>query len=102
MSSAIARIATLLTSFGAAKSGKPWERLTAPYLIASRVISRITDSVNRLALRETRECLETAGVVMLLLEVEQQLVVIRRLGRGGYPRFLCGVFLPRKRGQATL
>src|ERR1041385_6363536 len=41
-------------SSGAAKSGKPCERLTAPCLSASRVISRITDSVNELAFRETR------------------------------------------------
>src|SRR5207253_10701806 len=54
MSSSMACIATRLMSFGAAKSGKPCERLTAPYFIASRVISRMTDSVNWLALRETR------------------------------------------------
>src|SRR5712691_1938901 len=64
MSSAMACIATRLMSSGAAKSGKPCERLTAPYFIASRVISRITDSVNRLALCETWCCLEMAGVVM--------------------------------------
>src|SRR5579859_2554663 len=32
-------------SAGAGKSGKPWARLIAPCSIASRVISRITDSV---------------------------------------------------------
>src|SRR6476646_10835532 len=57
-------MATRLMSSGAAKSGKPWERLTAPYFMASRVISRITDSVNRLALRETRREIEGAGVVI--------------------------------------
>src|SRR2546421_5513473 len=65
-SSAIACIATRLTSSGAAKSGKPCERLTAPYFIASRVISRMTDSVNWLALRETRREIEGAGVVIEL------------------------------------
>src|SRR5213075_2128499 len=60
----MACIATRLMSSGAAKSGKPCERLTAPYFIASRVISRMTDSVNRLALRETRREFEGAGVVI--------------------------------------
>src|SRR5256714_500464 len=55
-SSAIACIATRLISSGAAKSGKPCERLTAPCLMASRVISRMTDSVKRLALCETWRC----------------------------------------------
>jgi hypothetical protein len=40
-------------SSGAGKSGKPCERLTAPCLSASRVISRITDSVKRAAFFET-------------------------------------------------
>jgi A/G-specific adenine glycosylase len=51
---AIASIAFCLMSSGAAQSGNPWPRLTAPYFIASRVISRITDSVNEAAFRETR------------------------------------------------
>ena len=51
-------------SSGAAKSGKPCERLTAPYFIASRVISRMTDSVNWLALRETRVLLETTVLIV--------------------------------------
>src|SRR5229473_5816065 len=62
----MACIATRLMSSGAGKSGKPCERLTAPYFIASRVISRITDSVNKLALRETRREIEGAGVVIKL------------------------------------
>src|SRR4051794_23007912 len=65
-SSAIACMATRLMSSGAAKSGKPCERLTAPCLIASRVISRITDSVNEFALLETRWRVESAGVVIIL------------------------------------
>src|SRR5437762_10798107 len=64
--SAIACMATRLMSSGAAKSGKPCERLTAPYFIASRVISRITDSVNRPAFRETRRVIEGAGDVIEL------------------------------------
>src|SRR5438132_2547345 len=60
----MACIATRLMSSGAAKSGKPCDKLTAPYFIASRVISRITDSVNWLALRETRREILGAGVVI--------------------------------------
>src|SRR6185503_16568369 len=60
----IACMATRLMSSGAAKSGKPCERLTAPYFMASRVISRITDSVKRLAFRETRLVIEVAGIVI--------------------------------------
>src|ERR1700731_324912 len=43
----MAWIAACLRSTGAAKSGKPWARFTAPWRMASRVISRITDSVKR-------------------------------------------------------
>src|SRR5207247_6335313 len=39
--------AASLTSSGASKSGKPWARLMARCSSARRVISRITDSVNR-------------------------------------------------------
>jgi hypothetical protein len=53
-SSAMARRAASLTSSGAGKSGNPCDRLTAPYFMASRVISRMTDSVNRLARCDTR------------------------------------------------
>jgi hypothetical protein len=35
----------LLDVLGAGQSGKPWPKLTAPYLTASRLISRMTDSV---------------------------------------------------------
>src|ERR1700682_2907276 len=72
MSSAMACIATRFMSSGAAKSGKPCERFTAPYFIASRVISRITDSVKRLAFRDTRFEIEGAGVVMVELPTEMQ------------------------------
>src|SRR2546430_365572 len=66
MSSAMALRAASLISSGAAKSGNPCDRLTAPYFIASRVISRMTDSVNWLALRETRREIDGAGVVIEL------------------------------------
>src|SRR5205807_3479217 len=75
-SSAIACIATRLMSSGAAKSGKPCERFTAPYFIASRVISRMTDSVKRLALREMRRD-EIAGELMKLATDEHELEQIR-------------------------
>src|SRR5579871_796804 len=44
-SSAIACAAAFFNGSGAGKSGKPCARLMAPWLIARRVISRITDSV---------------------------------------------------------
>ena len=43
--SRMARQAASLTSSGGSKSGIPWPRLIAPYRWASRVISRMTDSV---------------------------------------------------------
>src|SRR5262245_54883376 len=51
-------------SAGAEKSGKPCDKLTAPCFNASRVISRITDSVNKLALRDTWRLLVVIGVVI--------------------------------------
>jgi hypothetical protein len=51
-SSAIARDAASFSSNGAGKSGKPCPRLIAPCRSDSRVISRITDSVNEAALTE--------------------------------------------------
>src|SRR2546429_9375614 len=71
-------MATRLTSSGAAKSGNPCDRLTAPYFMASRVISRMTDSVNWLALRETRRETEGAGVVIALATDEHGLAQIRK------------------------
>src|SRR6266404_1250798 len=46
----IASQAASFTSSGAEKSGKPCERLIAPYRFDWRVISRMTDSVNCSAL----------------------------------------------------
>jgi hypothetical protein len=42
-------MAASFTAAGAAKSGKPCDRLTPPTRSLSRVISRITDSVNCVA-----------------------------------------------------
>src|SRR5215213_9514786 len=64
-SSLMAAAAARLRSSGAGKSGNPCERLTAPYLRASRVISRMTDSVKRLAFSETWRCSLAAGVVIM-------------------------------------
>src|SRR5215475_2255728 len=52
MSAEMAWRAASLISSGAAKSGKPCERLTALCFSARRVISRMTDSVNCSALAE--------------------------------------------------
>src|SRR5712692_63957 len=41
--------AASLTTAGAGKSGKPCDRLTPPWRSLSRVISRMTDSVNCVA-----------------------------------------------------
>src|SRR5260370_8188881 len=53
MSSEMALRGASLISSGAAKSGNPWDRLTAPCFKAKRVISRITDSVNCSAFAES-------------------------------------------------
>src|SRR5579885_3908366 len=53
MSRAIASAAASLSTAGAGKSGNPCARLMAPCCMASRVISRITDSVN-LSMRRLR------------------------------------------------
>src|SRR5713226_6295716 len=88
----MACIATRLMSSGAGKSGNPCERFTAPYFIASRVISRITDSVNRLALREMRREIEGAGVVIELATDSHGYTQIRNrecsLGNGLFHLFL--------------
>src|ERR1043165_6407958 len=64
MSCSMASIARCLMSAGAEKSGKPCERFTAPYFSASRVISRITDSVNKLAFFDICLLFERLGVVI--------------------------------------
>src|SRR6185369_5119216 len=48
-SATIAAQAASLIAAGAGKSGKPCDRLTPPYKSLSRVISRMTDSVNWVA-----------------------------------------------------
>src|SRR5579864_775517 len=67
--------AARLISAGAAKSGNPCERFTAPYCRARRVISRITDSVNCAALEERRSLAAMArsaltGFILWLRSVE--------------------------------
>src|ERR1700693_4428776 len=68
MSSEMALRAASLISSGAAKSGKPCDKLTAPCFKARRVISRITDSVNCSAFAESmrREirAIERSGAVI--------------------------------------
>src|SRR5262245_54939544 len=54
MSFSMARHAAALISGGAGKSGIPWAKLTAPYRWASIDMPRITLSVNRAALWESR------------------------------------------------
>lgn len=54
MSSATARRAASFNSAGAAKSGKPCDRLIAPWAFDSLVISRMTDSENERARAEGR------------------------------------------------
>src|SRR5438034_1856301 len=49
MSALMAAHAASLTAAGAGKSGNPCDRLTPPYMWLSRVISRMTDSVNCVA-----------------------------------------------------
>src|SRR5690349_13891110 len=78
MSSEMACRAASLISGGAAKSGKPWERLTALCCRASRVISRITDSVNCSALaeimrREISAILDSGELICLLMGVSAAL-----------------------------
>src|ERR1035441_5219542 len=55
----MASCAARLISAGAEKSGNPCARLTAPYCMACRVISRMTDSVKCSTLSE-RKCLAWA------------------------------------------
>src|SRR5208283_1386443 len=81
MSSAMAWRAASLISSGAAKSGKPWERLTALCCNARRVISRMTDSVNCSALAES---MRRAMCVMLGSGVDMGIVFglgLLRLGK---------------------
>src|SRR6202035_3558457 len=70
MSSEMACRAASLTSMGAGKSGKPCERLTALCFSASRVISRMTDSVNCSAFAESMRraicATEDSGAVITL------------------------------------
>src|SRR3990172_2389830 len=70
-SAAIAAVAACFTISGAAKSGKPCARLTAPCAWASRVISRITDSVKQAALRDARARRTIGSLAIPLTPYEQ-------------------------------
>src|SRR4029077_18458860 len=72
MSALIAAHAASLIAAGAGKSGNPCDRLTPPWRSLSRVISRMTDSVNCVAF------LEPVSFDMLLFR--------RRFFRGGLLR----------------
>src|SRR5450432_1851368 len=75
--------AACLSASGAGKSGKPWARLMAPWRIARRVISRMTDSVNRRIRRlRKRERTELAGVATFR-EYEKPGWDVKRGGAGG-------------------
>src|SRR5262249_16627517 len=93
MSSEMAWRAASLMSPGAAKSGKPCDRFTASYFIASRVISRITDSVNCSALAEIMR-----REVSALMD-SGELIFLRRTYRAGSAaaaRFGFGEPFPRR------
>src|SRR5438477_2865870 len=92
MSSEIACRAASLISKGAAKSGNPCDRFTALCFNASRVISRITDSVNCSAfaesIRRTTCAIVVSGVVIREVEnqkfkVESRKRKVRRVPSGG-------------------
>src|SRR5688500_8725237 len=79
-------------SSGAGQSGNPCPRFTAPYFAASRLISRMTDSVNDAALCEIR-CFETLGwVIERERTVDNLLLSETQLGRTNKKLiFDCGV-----------
>src|SRR5437588_589507 len=87
MSAAIASCAARLISAGAGKSGKPCARLTASYIIAFRVISRITDSVKcaTLPLRKDFVCVATSAIPGEIIRSDRELATeshpIRQRGR---------------------
>src|SRR5260370_14535270 len=72
--------AACLISSGAAESGKPCERLTAPCFRARRVISRMTDSVNCSAFAESmrREicAIETSEAVIAPSQNDEMVSVV--------------------------
>src|ERR1700733_14394601 len=71
--------AACLISAGAAKSGNPCARFTAPYSIACRVISRITDSVKceTLSLRKCFVCVDTEEITSAIAgRLAQRFVIL--------------------------
>src|ERR1700722_16092684 len=82
MSAEMASCAARLISAGAGKSGKPCERFTALCRSASRVISRITDSVKRSAFEESFGLVAVArsrdgGVILCSVEPAVDIRVAR-------------------------
>src|SRR4029079_8931888 len=78
MSAFMASMAARFRISGAGKSGNPWDRLTALCIIARRVISRITDSVNCVAFCEI-------GLLNIITPSNPHRWT-RRLGHGGFPQ----------------
>ena len=80
-----AAAAASFSSCGAAKSGKPWARLTAPASTASRFISRMTDSVNDSALALIRRMARsvTAGSAVHAPARSAPAAAALAAGRGG-------------------
>src|SRR5947209_5413144 len=74
-------MAARFKSTGAGKSGKPCARLTAPYRIARRDISRITDSVKR-AVRSLWKFLRLVEMAPAWWTISSGLVLFRRAFRG--------------------
>src|SRR6202171_3761479 len=74
MSSARACRAASFTSFDAGKSGNPWAIFTASYCSASRVISRITDSVKLSVFADSIRRAAIATRLAPLVETSPQLI----------------------------
>jgi len=80
----IARHAASFTTEGAAKSGKPCDRFTPRYCWLSRVISRMTDSVNCVAF-----C-DPVSFDMPCVRRRQRFVVVGFLGAGFFALLRAG------------
>src|ERR1700692_1750492 len=84
MSSAMAWRAASLISAGAAKSGKPCDRLTAWCSSARRVISRMTDSVNCSALADNMRRASSPDVLVADLSPSLFSCLIQFAGFGAF------------------
>src|SRR3954469_4000433 len=69
----IAAHAASFIGSGIGKSGKPWARLIAPYWLAIRVISRITDSVKLLARFAVAARLDAACISVMAMSLVRKL-----------------------------